>query len=99
MNFGSSKNVEGTLNRVHFKKKPKKNNTNSRQPSSFSVQLAVAFTWWLTVHFSSGHVTGFSSAVSHLNLARAVEPSDGRLDLEPSELTAQNREVYQIQAK
>ena len=28
-----------------------------------------------------------------------MEPSDGRLDLEPSELTAQNREVYQIQAK
>ena len=39
--------------------------------------------------------TSFNSAVCNLHLARAVEPGNGRLDLEPSELTAQTREAYQ----
>ena len=76
----------------------KKKKTQHKQQTAFFTSM-----WQLLSfcgsRFTSFHGTSFSSAVCNLHLARAVEPGNGRLDLEPSELTAQTREVYQISSQ
>ena len=52
-NFGSSKMLKACKLGRFSKKIKKEHNTNSRQPSSFYVHVAVAFILWLTVHFFS----------------------------------------------
>ena len=98
-NFGSSKMLKACILGRFSKKKRKKQNTTQAADSL----LHFTSMWQLLSlrgsRFTSFQGTSFNSAVCNLHLARAVEPGNGRLDLEPSELTAQTREVYQISSQ
>ena len=95
-NFGSSKMLKACkLGR--FSKKSK--NTTQTADSLLHFTSMWQLLSFCGSRFTSFHGTSFSSAVCNLHLARAVEPGNGRLDLEPSELTAQTREVYQISSQ